>query len=236
MSTLASLMKDMRLQLRRYGASTQINPDEARWYVNLAYTYYLMRLGAHKETDLVSRLAAIDLEESIAIYAIPDSLVNVTAVIINYEGAEYYLYRHEPKSGVVPVGVGGVGGWMTSWFEGGWFSTDTPAIVGDWMPVAQFQGRTLRLLPAPPLDIAAGLIFEGTIFPTLLVEATDPISNVLPVVYHPLIVLKSAVLALADSKQPVDAAESALSDMEAMFDVLSSNRTQMREIVEDASY
>jgi hypothetical protein len=233
MSTLASLMKDMRLQLRRYGASTQINPDEARWYINLAYTYYLMRLGAHKETDLVSRLPAINLEESIATYTMPNSLVNITAVIINYEGNEYYLYRHEPKYGVVPVGIGG---FMTSWFEGGWFSIDTPAIVNDWMPVAQFQGRTLRLLPAPPLDIAAGLIFEGTIFPTLLVEATDPISNILPVVYHPLIVLKSAVLALADSKQPVDAAESALSDMEAMFDVLSSNRTQMREIVEDASY
>jgi hypothetical protein len=233
MSTLASLIKDMRLQLRRYGASTQINPDEARWYINLAYTYYLMRLGAHKETDLVSRLAAIDLEEAVATYAIPDSLVNVTAVIINYEGAEYYLYRYEPKFGVVPVGIGG---WMTSWFEGGWFSTDTPAIVGDWMPIAQFQGRTLRLLPAPVVDIPGGLIFEGTVFPTLLVDATDIVSTVLPLVYHPLIVLKSAVFALADSKQPVDAAESALSDMEAMFDVMSANRTQMREIVDDASY
>ena len=216
MSTLASLMKDMRLQLRRYGASTQINPDEARWYINLAYTYYLMRLGAHKETDLVSRLDAIDLEEALATYAIPDSLINVTAVIINYEGAEYYLYRYEPKVGVVPI--------------------DTPASVGDWMPVVQFQGRTLRLLPAPPVDIPAGLLFEGTVFPTLLVEATDIVSTILPLVYHPLIVLKSAVFALADSKQPVDAAESALSDMEAMFDILSANRTHMREIVEDAAY
>ena len=216
MSTLASLMKDMRLQLRRYGASTQINPDEARWYINLAYTYYLMRLGAHKETDLVSRLGAIDLEEALATYAIPDSLINVTAVIINYEGAEYYLYRYEPKVSVVPI--------------------DTPASVGDWMPVVQFQGRTLRLLPAPPVDIPTGLLFEGTVFPTLLVEATDIVSTILPLVYHPLIVLKSAVFALADSKQPVDAAESALSDMEAMFDVLSANRTHMREIVEDAAY
>ena len=233
MSTLASLIRDMRLQLRRYGGAAQINPDEARWYVNLAYTYYLMRLGAHKETDLVSRLPVVDLEANLATYDIPDSLVNVTAVIINYEGMEYYLFRHEPRSGFNPVSI--LGSWFSSWMNG-WFSTDTPAIVNNWMPVVQFRGRTLRLLPEPPIDIAGGLIFEGTIFPTFLVNATDPISNVLPVVYHPLIVLKSAILALADSKQPTDAAEVALGDMESMFDVLSSNRTQMREIVDDASY
>jgi len=223
----------MRLQLRRYGGAAQINPDEARWYVNLAYTYYLMRLGSHKETDLVTRLEAIDLENAVPTYPIPDSIVSVTAVIINYQGSDYYLYRHEPKYGVVPTGIGG---WMTSWFDGGWFSTDTPAIVGDWMPTAQFQGRTLRLLPAPPLDMPGSLFFEGTVFPDLLSNAIDAVSPILPVVYHPLIVLKSAILAMADSKQPTDAAETALGDMENMFDVLSSNRTMMRELVDDAAY
>lgn len=233
MSTLASLINNMKLQLRRYGASTQINADEARWYVNVAYTYYLMRLGAQRETDLVTRTSAVDLEIGIATYAIPNNLVTITGVIVAYEGMEYYLYRQEPKVGVNLVGVGG---FMSSWFVGGWFSVNTPIIVNNWSPTAQFQGRTLRLLPAPPLDITSGLIFEGTSFPVLLVDAGDSISNVLPVIYHPLISLKAAALAIADSKQPADAALSALSDMEAMFDILSSDRSQMREVVDDVYY
>ena len=235
MSTLASLIKDMRLQLRRYGGAAQINPDEARWYVNLAYTYYLMRLGSHKETDLISRLPAIDITAFTPTYAIPDSVVLITGVIIAYEGREFYLFRQEPKGGSVGIGANWFG---SGWFESGWFApADVPIIsTAGWMPTVQLQGRLLRLIPEAPVDIPGGLIIEGTTFPTFLVEATDVVSTVLPLVYHPLITVKAAILAMADAKQPTDAAETALGDMENMFDVLSSNRSMLREIVDDSAY
>lgn len=235
MSTLASLIRDMRLQLRRYGGAAQINPDEARWYVNLAYTYYLMRLGSHKETDLISRCTPIDITAFTPTYNLPDNVVMITAVIITYEGREYYLFRQEPKGGSVGVGPNWFG---SGWFENGWFSPADGNVIATigWFPTVQFQGRTLRLIPESPLDIAGGLIIEGTIFPDLLVEATDVISSALPLVYHPLITVKATILAMADAKQPTDAAEAALGDMENMFDVLSSNRSMLREIVDDSAY
>ena len=235
MSTLASLIRDMRLQLRRYGGAAQINPDEARWYVNLAYTYYLMRLGSHKETDLISRCTPVDIEAFTPTYDLPDNIVLVTAVIISYEGREFYLFRQEPKGGSVGVGPNWFG---SGWFESGWFAPaegSTIASIG-WYPTVQFQGRTLRLIPESPVNIAGGLIIEGTSFPDLMVDATDIVSPALSLVYHPLISVKASILAMADAKQPTDAAEAALGDMENMFDILSSNRTMMREIVDDSMY
>jgi len=217
--TLQDLIQRLRTQLRRYVPNWQIDPDEARSYVNLAYLYYLLRLGTVRETDLIQRADAVDIETGVANYALPANILLVSAVVVSYNDREFYLLRQEPRGGSVPVG-------------------STTYNIGEWSPTAKITGRTVTLIPSCPIDIAGGLIIEGTTFPGLLIAPTDAIDSILHPAFHPLIELRSVLFALKNANEEVhySKVEKALTDMELMFDDLTANRSNLREVVEDAGY
>lgn len=218
--TLKELIQRLRMQLRRWAPSVELEPDEARNYINLAYLYYLMRLGIAKETDLIVRQTAVNIVAGTHEYALPAAVLLVTSVVVVYQGYEYYLYRSDPKAGIVQV-----------------VNTGFPQEWG-WTPKVSIIGRKVHLLPVPPMSITGGLVIEGTTLPTLLSASTDTIDAVLHPSFHPLIELKSTLIALKSQEQEANytRVEKMLTEFEGMFDVLTANRTTMREIVEDAGY